>query len=61
MNRALMSRDHSSPMHALQYCNFLFTSYWPQLEHVKTMKACQDESVQHDIIARREEGPRIGL
>ncbi|GIL82974.1 hypothetical protein Vretifemale_11658 [Volvox reticuliferus] len=32
-----------------------------EMEHVKTMRACQDATVQQDIVSRREEGPRIGL
>ncbi|GIL66978.1 hypothetical protein Vafri_20475 [Volvox africanus] len=32
-----------------------------EMEHVKTMRACQDASVQQDIVSRREDGPRIGL
>nr|AAM12876.1 quinol-to-oxygen oxidoreductase [Chlamydomonas reinhardtii] len=32
-----------------------------EMEHVKTMKACQDETVSQDIITRREDGPRVGL
>ncbi|KXZ53636.1 hypothetical protein GPECTOR_6g553 [Gonium pectorale] len=32
-----------------------------ELEHVKTMRACQDSTVQQDIVSRREDGPRVGL
>ncbi|GLC53326.1 hypothetical protein PLESTB_000732400 [Pleodorina starrii] len=32
-----------------------------ELEHVKTMRACQDATVQQDIVNRRDDGPRIGL
>ncbi|GFR44103.1 hypothetical protein Agub_g5265 [Astrephomene gubernaculifera] len=32
-----------------------------EMEHVKTMRACQDATVQQDIVSRRDEGPRVGL